>query len=69
MPNKNTTLCRRCGAHNKLVKHNAGSVWLEVLLWLILITPGFIYHMWRHKHNYHQCHDCGYKTRLLRKTK
>jgi ribosomal protein L37AE/L43A len=57
--------CKFCGASKSLVRRKAGSVWLEVLLWVLFVTPGFIYHMWRHKHNYYLCKECGHTAKTL----
>lgn len=59
------TVCSRCGAHASIVRHRAGSVLLEIILWLALVTPGFIYHMWRHRRNYFYCRECGHRARTF----
>ena len=39
--------------------HRRGSLSLELLLWLCLLVPGFIYSMWRWMTKYKTCSDCG----------
>ena len=39
--------------------HKRGSLSLELLLWMCLLVPGFIYSMWRWSTQFKTCSDCG----------
>lgn len=52
-------LCKKCGTVGAPKMHKRGTVSLELLLWLCLLVPGFIYSMWRLMTRYQTCSHCG----------
>lgn len=52
-------LCKTCGSVGAPKMHKRGTASLELLLWLCLLVPGFIYSMWRLMTKYQACSDCG----------
>lgn len=51
--------CRDCGAIAKPKKKTPGSFALELVLWLLLFFPGFIYSLWRLSGRHPVCRLCG----------
>jgi len=64
-------ICTGCGYLGKPVKVKVkkGNVLLEVILWLLLIVPGFIYSIWRYTSSVDMCPKCkkGYMVPVEKK--
>ena len=60
-------VCTTCGHVGSSKTITKGHFALEVVLWLCLIVPGFIYSVWRHTSRYEACPVCG-NSNLLPKT-
>lgn len=52
-------VCHSCGAYGKLKTHTPGNLFLEVVLWALLLVPGLIYSLWRITHRERVCGACG----------
>lgn len=52
-------ICTNCYFEGKPKKHMAGSFLIEVVLWICMFIPGFIYTVWRNTSgvSYH-CAQC-----------
>jgi len=53
-----TKICPVCGYKGKAVLKLKGHVSVEIILWILLIIPGFIYSMWRHSSPRYGCPRC-----------
>lgn len=51
--------CMTCGADGKPTKNTRGSIWIEIVLWLMFIVPGLIYSIWRLTTRREVCAACG----------
>lgn len=51
--------CLRCGTVDDLAHYEKGGSGTELLLWLLGILPGLIYHLWRNSNSYYACSSCG----------
>ena len=40
-------ICTKCGHVGKPKKKVKGSIFIEIILWLMLIVPGLIYSIWK----------------------
>lgn len=40
-------ICPNCGSHGAPAVRVRGSIWIEIILWCMLILPGLIYSIWR----------------------
>jgi hypothetical protein len=52
----------RCTNCNNLTlgrKHTPGKLWIEVILWLMFLLPGFLYSLWRLSGRRRVCDNCG----------
>ena len=52
-------ICTRCGHDGKPRRHVKGSIWIEIVLWMLFIVPGFIYSLWRLSSSRRVCASCG----------
>lgn len=51
-------ICSNCGYLGRSKSFTKGSILLELVLWLCLILPGFIYSLWRLSSRYKACPMC-----------
>lgn len=51
--------CMTCGTDAEPRTHTRGSIWIEVILWLLLIVPGLVYSVWRLTSKRQVCSACG----------
>jgi len=58
---KETHLCKSCGKSVKPVTVTPGSFFIELLLWLLMLLPGFIYSIWRLTARHKACPACKSK--------
>lgn len=56
-------VCLHCGQEAPARFQSAGSPWLELVLWFLMITPGVLYSMWRFGTRRKVCAACAH-TRL-----
>jgi len=56
-------ICTTCGYIGKPKKFKRGSVIIELILWLFLVIPGFVYSLWRLSGKYMGCPKC--KDKLM----
>jgi hypothetical protein len=54
-------LCTNCGYQGRPKLYTKGSIFLEIILWLCFIIPGFIYSIWRHTSRWKGCPKCQAK--------
>jgi len=54
-------LCPKCGYRGKPKLYTKGSIGMEIVLWILLIIPGFIYSCWRHLSRFRACPRCQEK--------
>lgn len=40
-------ICSNCGNQGPGTAHTRGSIFIEIILWLCFLIPGFIYSIWR----------------------
>lgn len=52
-------VCTRCLSTGSPKSITPGSIWLELLLWLLFLIPGVIYSVWRITARYKGCLACG----------
>lgn len=52
-------VCTSCGHIGDSKTVTKGHFFLEVVLWLCFLVPGFIYSIWRHTSRYEACPVCG----------
>jgi len=52
-------VCRKCHYSGEQRLDNRGSTTLEVILWLCLILPGYLYSRWRDRSLRPVCPECG----------
>lgn len=52
-------ICRDCGTLNVGTSALPGSGWIEAVLWLCWMLPGFIYSIWRRSKVQRVCIACG----------
>ena len=55
-------VCTTCGHHGTAVVKTRGSIWLEIILWLLFIVPGLIYSVWHLTTRSDACAACGAAT-------
>jgi len=36
-----------------------GSIWIEIVLWCMLLLPGLVYSLWRLTTRFDACRQCG----------
>lgn len=51
--------CTACGHVGKPRVRNRGSSAIEIILWLLLIVPGFCYTLWRMGRKDRYCRSCN----------
>jgi hypothetical protein len=51
--------CTRCGMTDSPAYYPTGSAIAEVILWLLGLLPGLLYHMWCKSNSYWGCPYCG----------
>lgn len=56
---KKQTVCASCHEKGVPVKHTKGSIWLEILLWVLFFPVGFVYSVWRMTTKRKVCAVCG----------
>ncbi len=54
-----TVHCMTCGTDAPAQKRTRGSIWIEVILWLLFIVPGLVYSLWRLSTRRDVCAACG----------
>ena len=54
----NTYLCTTCGGSRTRIE-TPGSIFIEIVLWLVFIVPGLVYSLWRFTSSRRVCADCG----------
>jgi hypothetical protein len=54
-------ICSRCSYVGKPVLIKEGNVFLEILLWLLIVVPGVFYTAWRQSCRYYGCPNCKAK--------
>jgi hypothetical protein len=54
-------ICRACGHAGPAKKITKGSIFIEIIAWLMFLLPGVIYSLWRHGSRYQGCASCGSK--------
>lgn len=42
-----SAICRDCGFKGEPKKNTPGSIWLEIILWIVFFPIGIIYSIWR----------------------
>jgi hypothetical protein len=52
-------VCMQCGTPGRPRRYTKGSIIVELLLWLMMILPGFLYSLWRLSSRYDGCPTCG----------
>jgi hypothetical protein len=52
-------VCARCGELGAPKKYTPGSVWMELILWILFFPIGIIYSLVRHGKRYTGCAFCG----------
>jgi len=52
-------ICSTCGTVGKPKSVTKGSTLIELVLWLCLLVPGFIYSLWRLTTRTKACRSCG----------
>ena len=50
--------CTSCGSVGKARVRNRGSSAIEIILWLCLLVPGFLYTLWRMGRKDRYCRAC-----------
>lgn len=53
------TMCKSVGVPKQVTP---GSIWIEILLWLLMIVPGLLYSIWRLISRKEVCSQCGNAT-------
>lgn len=53
------SFCKACGHSGPSKTVVRGSIWLELILWLCFLIPGFIYSVWRLTGKTSACTECG----------
>lgn len=51
-------LCPNCGTKGIQKSITKGSIFIELILWLLFIVPGLIYSLWRLASRYKACPVC-----------
>jgi len=59
MKAKKDLICSNCGSINSVRRSPKGSLLIEIVLWLFLLIPGFIYSAWRQSSYRKVCSMCG----------
>lgn len=52
-------VCKECEYTGRVRKKLKGSIFIEVLLWLLIIAPGVVYTVWRLLNRTFFCPICG----------
>jgi hypothetical protein len=52
-------ICKNCNSVGPPKILRRGTLSLELLLWMCLLVPGFIYSAWRLMNKYKTCSSCG----------
>ena len=55
-------ICTACGTIGKPRTVTRGSIFIEIVLWLLFIVPGLIYSLWRPSTRRAVCAQCGAET-------
>lgn len=55
----NKSHCSSCGSDSEPLVVRKGSVRTQIILWLMLVLPGFFYSMWRESTKRTVCRVCG----------
>ena len=53
------TICAACGTSGQVKTVTPGSIFIEIILWLMFIVPGLVYSIWRHTRRHKVCRACG----------
>jgi hypothetical protein len=51
--------CTNCNELTLGKKFTPGKFWIEVILWLLFLLPGFLYSLWRLSGRKLVCDKCG----------
>ena len=52
-------ICTACGSRGRTKSSTPGSIFIEILLWLMFIVPGLVYSIWRLTKRHKVCAACG----------
>jgi|LGOV01.1.fsa_nt_gb hypothetical protein len=55
----NQPVCVNCGYQGKPKLYTKGSIFIEIIAWLMFLLPGVIYSLWRHASRYKGCPQCS----------
>lgn len=55
-------VCTTCGHHGPTRQHTRGSLFIELMLWMLFLVPGLIYSVWRLTTRAPVCGLCGSPT-------
>lgn len=55
-------VCKDCGTVGPTERVTKGSIWIEIILWLCFLIPGFLYSVWRLTSRHDACATCGSKN-------
>lgn len=55
-------VCKECGHVGGAGRASRGSIWIEVVLWLLILLPGIAYSIWRMTTKYNVCSICKSKN-------
>jgi predicted Zn-ribbon and HTH transcriptional regulator len=58
-------VCIKCGVNCNSVTITKGSIFIEIVLWLIFLLPGSIYSIWRFVNKYKGCPSCKSESLIL----
>jgi hypothetical protein len=56
--NKSNRICANCGFQGKPKNETKGSIWIELVLWVVFILPGVLYSVWRMTTKQDVCPKC-----------
>ena len=63
---KKKYICGNCGTQDKIKWVAKGSIFIEIILWLMFLIPGLIYSVWRQSTKQRTCKACD-STNLVPK--
>ena len=61
-------ICENCGTVAVPRLETRGSFIVEIILWMLLLLPGFVYTIWRQGSKYEVCSSCKAKNPIGLKT-
>ena len=51
-------ICKTCEEQVSLVNTTPGSIWVEIVLWMLFCAPGLVYSVWRLSKRRLVCSQC-----------